>query len=126
MGLEAGIWASRLGFEGEGRRRRRRGRKSPICVKAWVIDPFGAAAKTDSRETIVSNLRAEIAGLEMTDQAINEHKTDRRGLLRVCVVEERATSDFNFIFINDFILFSSLNPLLFSESRVLRFPISFA
>ena len=29
------------------RRRKRRGRKGkfPICVKAWVIDPFGAAAQ---------------------------------------------------------------------------------
>ena len=37
LGLETEIWASRLGFEGEGqrrRRRRRRRRKSSICVKA--------------------------------------------------------------------------------------------
>ena len=33
LGLGNGIWASRLGFEGEGQRRRRR-RKFPICVKA--------------------------------------------------------------------------------------------
>ena len=45
MGLKAKIWASRLGGGGVRRRRRRRRRKSPICVKAWVIDPFGAAAQ---------------------------------------------------------------------------------
>ena len=47
-----GIWASRLEFgprdwdlRGKGwRRKRRRKRKFPICVKAQVIDPFGAAA----------------------------------------------------------------------------------
>ena len=49
MGLEAEIWASWLGGGGVRkrirRRRRRRRRKSPICVKAKVIDPFGAAAQ---------------------------------------------------------------------------------
>ena len=35
LGLKTGIWASRLGFEGGcRRRRRRRRRKSHICVKA--------------------------------------------------------------------------------------------
>ena len=36
LGLETGFWATRLGFEGEGWRRRRRSgrRKSPIYVKA--------------------------------------------------------------------------------------------
>ena len=52
LGLETGIWDSGLEFEGGGRnrrrRRRRRRRKSPICVKAYVIDPFGAAAQKDS------------------------------------------------------------------------------
>ena len=43
-GLGTGIWASRLGGWTDGRRRRR---KSPICVKAYVIDPFGAAAQKD-------------------------------------------------------------------------------
>ena len=46
-GLETEIWASRLGFEG-GRRRRR---KSPICVKAYFIDPFGAAAQNGAQPT---------------------------------------------------------------------------
>ena len=32
-----------LGGRGVRRRRRRRRRKLPICVKAQVIDPFGAA-----------------------------------------------------------------------------------
>ena len=41
LGLETGIWASRLGFEGEGQRWRR---KSPISVKTYFIDPFRAAA----------------------------------------------------------------------------------
>ena len=39
MGFEAKIWSWR-----RRRRRRRRRRKFPICVKAKVIDPFGAAA----------------------------------------------------------------------------------
>ena len=50
LGLKTKTWASRLGFEGgrkkkeRSRRRRRRRRKFPICVKAKVIDRFGAAA----------------------------------------------------------------------------------
>ena len=44
LGLETGIWASRL----ETNRHRRR--KSPICVKAKVIDPIGAAAQKVRRD----------------------------------------------------------------------------
>ena len=39
LGLGTRIWASKLGG-GYGRRRERR-----ICVKAYVIDPFGATAQ---------------------------------------------------------------------------------
>ena len=65
LGLETGIWASRLGFEGGGRRRRRRRRrrKSPIYVKAWVIDPFGAAAQKEQNKQLspVPSLTAFVA-----------------------------------------------------------------
>ena len=45
LGLETGIWASRLGFEGGGDGEEGKGGEFPICVKAWVIDPFGTAAQ---------------------------------------------------------------------------------
>ena len=54
LGLQTRIWALRLGFGPQDwdlrgghrrRRRRRRRRKIPTCVKAYVIDPFGAAAQ---------------------------------------------------------------------------------
>ena len=38
------------GIQRGGWRRRRRRRKFPICVKAKVIDPFGAAAKNGGRD----------------------------------------------------------------------------
>ena len=44
MGLEAQIWARKLrggGYEEEGGEEEG---DDPICVKAYVIDPFGAAA----------------------------------------------------------------------------------
>ena len=44
LGLKAGIWALRLKFE-RGRRRRKRKRNFTRCVKAKVIDSFGAAAQ---------------------------------------------------------------------------------
>ena len=52
MGFEAEIWAWRLG---EGGRRRRRRRKFP-CVKAEVIDPFGAAALLSPSISIMTYL----------------------------------------------------------------------
>ena len=51
MGLQTEIWAWRLGGGGVRRRRRRRRRKFPICVKAEVIDPFGAAAQKRNERT---------------------------------------------------------------------------
>ena len=64
MSLEARLWALRLGFEPQGqdlgletriwasrgggrkrRMRRRRRRNFPICVKAYLIGPFRAAAQ---------------------------------------------------------------------------------
>ena len=67
MGLADRIWATRLGFgsrdwdlgletgggrtDGRRRRRRRRRRKFPICVKAMVIDPFGATAQKGDQPT---------------------------------------------------------------------------
>ena len=52
MGPKAEIWAWRLG---EGRKMRRRRRKFP-CVKAYVTDPFGAAALLPPSITIMTYL----------------------------------------------------------------------
>ena len=56
MGPEAEIWAWRLRGGGvrRRRRRRRRRRKFPICEKAKVIDPFGAAALLPPLTSIIT------------------------------------------------------------------------
>ena len=49
MGLQAEIWVWGL-RGGQVQRRKRRRKKFPICVKAKVIDPFGATAKNGGRD----------------------------------------------------------------------------
>ena len=48
LGLETKIWASRLGFEGGMKKKEE---KIPMCVKALVIDSFGAAAQKGQPQT---------------------------------------------------------------------------
>ena len=54
MGLEAGGGEMRRRRR---RRRKRRRRKFPICVKAYVIDPFGAAAQKTTRNVTIKETK---------------------------------------------------------------------
>ena len=47
MCLEARIWA----FRGWTEEKKDKEEKFPLCVKAWVIGPFGAAAQKGDRPT---------------------------------------------------------------------------